>query len=309
MNTLRPSPWVPASLLRLRCFLNGRGMKVRPWLGPREVLSAFCGALGTEQRDDTFWTDLRALLADLGRDMQVRAEALGWVEAQELFDSECYEELLAQIRGALKEEPGSEPGFSELVHVLPRRAAALLLVVGAAVSVGCGGEAESTSSSAPATGGALSAGSGGGASGGTASGGVSSVGAGGRLLLAPTGGVGGGAADPVEPPTCNADLARVIGECDNLTDNDKTTLIQCACVLNDAWETGLAALFENADCRQVIEEYFTCCAGSCCRGDPASRSGVDFLCNKSPEYLPAEFDPSLLADNSCCPVYLGVRCG
>ena len=88
MNTSSPSPWVPASLLRICCFLNARGMKVRPWLGPRAVLAAFRDAPKSQERDDTFWTDLRTLLANLSRDMQVRAEAQGWAATQDLFDAD-----------------------------------------------------------------------------------------------------------------------------------------------------------------------------------------------------------------------------
>jgi hypothetical protein len=310
MNTSRPSPWVPASLLRIRCFLNARGMKVRPWLGPREVLAAFHDALKSQERDDAFWTDLGGLLVNLGRDMQVRAEAQGWAAAQELFGAQCYEELLSQIRGALKEQPASGSGLPGFARVLPGRAAALLLMLGAAVSVGCGGETGEGPSSEQATGGADSAASGGATLGGTAgSGGTSSgtvsTGTGGLMTLRPigTGGVAGGAADPAATPTCNGELAEVIGECDNLTESDKSTLLSCACLLNDAWETGLAALFDTADCNQVIRDYF-----SCCHGAGARDGDVDTLCNKDPHGLPAEFDPELLADSSCCLLYLGVRC-
>ena len=279
----------------------------RPTGGPRD-------ALKSRERDDTFWTDLRGLLANLGRDMQVRAEARGWAAAQELFDADSYEELLCQIRSALTEQPHSGSGLVELARTAPRRAAALLLMLGAAVSVGCGGETSQASSSEQATGGAVPAASGGDPSGGTAgsggtsSGGVTSGGTGGRPMLRPvevtgTGGLSGGAADPAATPTCNGELAEVIGECDGLTEDDKSTLLDCACLLNDAWETGLAELFDNADCNQVIQDYF-----SCCNSGYAADSGVEVFCRKDPDSLPAEFDPRLLIDNSCCPIYLGVRC-
>ena len=313
MNTSRPSPWVPASLLRIRCFLNARGMKVRPWLGPREVLAALCDALKSQERDDTFWTDLRNLLVNLSRDMQARAKAQGWAAARDLFDQDSYGQLLCQIRGAVREQPHSGSGLPELARAVPRRAAALLFMLGAAVCVGCGGETGEGSSSEQATGGAVPAATGGAPSGGTpgnggtSSGGVSSGGTGGLITLLPvggsgTGGVAGGAADPAAPPTCNGELAEVIGECDSLTEHEKSTLLDCACLLNDAWETGLAELFDTEDCNQIIRAYF-----SCCNGDPAS-ARVDTLCNKDPHSLPAEFDPELLIDNSCCLIYLGARC-
>ena len=70
---------------------------MRPWLGPREVLAAFCDVLRSQERDDAFWTDLRGLLANLGRDLQVRADAKGWAGAQELFDRESYEQDIKDI--------------------------------------------------------------------------------------------------------------------------------------------------------------------------------------------------------------------
>ena len=73
-------------------------------------------------------------------------------------------------------------------------------------------------------------------------------------------------------------------------------------MLNDAWETGLAELFDTEDCNQIIQNYF-----SCCNGGPFY-ARADTLCNKDPRRLPAEFDAELLVDNSCCVVYLGVRC-
>jgi len=304
-ETSRPN-FVPASLVRIRCFLNRRGMKVRPWLGPEGVLAAFYAALQLQEKSEAFWIELRELLSDLACDMNQRIKGRGWVIDNELLDENSHEGLLREIRLALGQNP-SVSNLHALARALPFRSSSLLLMLAAAMLVGCGGELNSTD-------GQQSDGGTSNAAGGAAHGGATTP-AGGTtaattIILGNSGGAGGssitvraspcatpGATSGLDPShfaECNQQLVSALIPHD-LPNRSGRQLLECACLLNDAWQTGLAELFAAKECA-AIADYFACC-------------GLNTFCNKvDNNLLPAEFDANLLVDNSCCLIYLGVRC-
>ncbi|HEY5955855.1 MAG TPA: hypothetical protein VIV60_04850 [Polyangiaceae bacterium] len=306
--------WVPASLVRVRCFLNRRGMKVKPWLGPEAVLDAFYAALRLQTHNDDFWTELEQLLADLASDMNERIQSRGWVIENELLDSRSHAELLAQIRQALGIEASACAGLHPLATAIPRRAGALLLMLAAAIVVGCGGEVD-----APTGHGASGGGAGIGAAAST-SGGASSVGASGgttaqsiaqgsggfpTLTLAASGGTtsqstgvcpspdASSRIDPAAFAACNPKLVAALIPY-AIEGNLYNQLLECACLLNEAWQTGLGDLFAGKDCNEIIS-YF----GDC---------GMANLCGNGRRPLPASFDADALFDRCMVLLYLGVRC-
>jgi hypothetical protein len=318
MNESIRQSFVPASLVRIRCFLNRRGMKVKPWLGPEGILDAFYTTLRAQGKSEDFWLELRRLLGNLADDMNQRIQRRGWVIDNELLDQNCHESLLTEIREALGD--GRAAGnLTSFAVALPRRAGALLLMLAAAMVVGCGGEGgsadgdQSYGGSAAASGGAANGGSGtasgGAANGGTptpvggqASGGTSSTQS---TYPCPNPGVPSGL-DPNRFASCNQQLVAALIPYD-LHTNSGEQLLECACLLNDAWQTGLANLFSGKDCGEIAS-YFSCCGF----GDPRSANTTTAITNfcrdQQNQALPADFDSSLLFDNSCCLIYLGVRC-
>jgi hypothetical protein len=300
--------WVPASLVRVRCFLNRRGMKVKPWLGPDAVLESFYATLRLQTKDDAFWSELEHLLHDLASDMNQRVLGSGWVIENELLDSQAHAGLLAQIREALEVEARACAGLHPLAASIPRRAGALLLMLAAAVVIGCGGEQEALSG--PAAGGTTRSVSHGGASSGgatTQSGGA--PGMGGSTNMAITLPAMGGSTvqttgscpnpdatnrlDPAQFEACNPKLVAALIPY-AIAGNVYEKILQCACLLNDAWQTGLGDLFAGKDCNQIIA-YF----GEC---------GVANLCGIGNRTLPTDFDVNALYDRCIVTVYLGVRC-
>ena len=296
--------FVPASLVRIRCFLNRRGMKVKPWLGPNEVLAAFHTAIRSQTRNASFWSELEELLGNLAEDMNQRLGARGFVVENELLDRSVHANLLSEIRRTL--ETAYEP--KETLHGLALRmkqpAAALLLMLAAAIVVGCGGETMGTESTAnggnTSTGGTSHAGNGGTAAGGSAGqGGVTinltGITFGGSTSVGPScpnpGATSG--LDPKNFANCNPALVAALIPYD-IHSRSGQQLLECACLLNDAWQTGLANLFAGKDCNQ-ISDYFACC-------------GIAPLCAPKSANLPTDFNANLLIDNSCCLIYLGVRC-
>jgi hypothetical protein len=321
--------FVPPSLIRIRCFLNRQGMKIKPWLGPDAVLESFYATLRAQEKSDDFWQQLRELLRNLADDMNHRVLARGWVIDNELLDQSCHQSLLEEIRSALG--GGRVDGkLQTFALALSRRAGTLLLMLAAATAIGCGGELDSAGGEAP----------GGGAShSGTSSHGGSSAQAGGAsarsdtFVISPTTGgtsaqsssgsngqgtggtsssnnsnASGGASatsdaypcpdpgvssglDPAQFESCDQKLVAA------LIPYHFPGLLECVCLLNDSWQTGLADLFAGQDCGQIAS-YFDCCGYS---------YGYKHFCNRTNE-LPAEFEPSYLSSLSCCPIYLGVRC-
>jgi hypothetical protein len=306
MDSTGPT-WVPASLVRVRCFLNRNGMKVKPWLGPAAVLEGFHAALRSQTKNDRFWTELEQLLCDLANDMNQRIARRGWVVQNELLDQSTHTELLAQIREAIGIE--GNRGLHPVATAMPQRAGALLLMLAAAIVVGCGGEA------APATGvadnGGMAAAAGGVTSGGSfASGGTSArtggaTGTGGSIFiltapasggartnLCPNPGVASGL-DPNQFAACNPKLVQALIPYDIESDTGKQ-LLECACLLNDAWQTGLADLFAGQSCDDIAAYFGTC--------------GVSNLCASGRSSLPEQFDANQLLDNCMVTLYYGVRC-
>jgi hypothetical protein len=300
--------WVPASLVRVRCFLNRRGMKVKPWLGPEAVLDAFYAALRAQTPNDAFWTELEQLLADLASDMKQRVTGRGWVIENELLDAPSHAELLAQIRGALGSEATASAGLHPLATAIPRRAGALLLMLAAAIVVGCNGETEEPHGYANSGG---TAGVGGASIGGTSAiGGTSSLttatGRGGApvITITPMGGTtartttcpspdASNAIDPAHFAECNPKLVAALIPY-AIQGNQYNSVLECACLLNDAWQTGLGDLFAGKDCNEITA-YF----GDC---------GMDKLCGNGRRPLPDNFDVNALYDRCMVLLYLGVRC-
>lgn len=300
MTDTQSPQWVPASLVRIRCFLNRRGMKVKPWLGPDAVLEAFYTALRSQEKHDAFWTELKQLLFDLSSDMNQRVEARGWTIRNELLDAATHGELLTEIRSKLSPETETAPSLKSLAQSLPRRAGALLLMLAGAMVVGCGGETESNSvggndgGTNAATGGASSlGGTHGGLGGATATGGQINI----HTLVVPerncptTGNTSG--LDPAEFAACNPKLVAALIPYDIQSDAGKQ-LLQCLCLFNDAWQTGFAELFSGQSC-ESIANYF----GDC---------GMNQLCSTDSALMPQEFDADLFVDNCVNVIYVGVRC-
>jgi hypothetical protein len=295
-ETNRPN-LVPASLVRIRCFLNRRGMKVKPWLGPDAVLEAFYAAVRAQCQNDAFWDELEVLLGDLARDMNQRVEARGWVIQNELLNAAEHAELLGLIRQALSANNQPVDSIHPLVGALPRRAGALLMMLAAAIVIGCGGE--TVGDATPASGGAVTTASGGATSTSNPSGGTGVGGAMTTIKIDPAGGAppvscsgANSGLDPANFAACNQELVAALIPHDIHTDSGQQ-LLQCACLLNDAWQSGLASLFAGQQCYQITNYLGDC--------------GLDRFCGTDPSQLPEQFDQNLLYDRCFVPVYLGVR--
>jgi hypothetical protein len=297
-----PNPkWVPASLMRIRCFLNRRGMKVKPWLGPDAVLSAFFTTLRSQENNDGFWSELTELLRVLADDMNERVSSCGWVIDNELLDKTGHDRLLAEIRKALSNH-AAPAELKPFALTLPKGAGALLLMLAAAIVIGCDGESETgntgtasggTTAGASATGGAAN--HTGGAGGKTASSTITFGGTGGTTsgYPCPNPGVTSGL-NASDFAACNAQLVAALIPYD-LESNDGRQLLQCACLLNDSWQTGLANLFSGHDCGEIASYLGTC--------------GVSDLCAKQAAgTVPTTFDADLFLNCSVVTLYLGVRC-
>ncbi|MGC4067040.1 MAG: hypothetical protein QM784_20865 [Polyangiaceae bacterium] len=303
MNLERTSTWVPSSLVRIRCFMNRRGMKVRPWLSPEALLDTFFEALQAQAKNGEFWTELEGLLANLSHDMLERIARRRWVIENELLDASKHAVLLGEIRRALERRTEPPRGLHRFAMELPTSAAALLLMFASAIVTGCGGDMSTeddrarggatTSTSMPAGGQSM----GHGGTTGTGTGAAVEDGMGGvpGIIVHPecTTPSTSPPLDPAGFATCNPKLVEALIPYDIHSHSGKR-LLECACMLNDAWQTGLADLFSDQDC-DAIMDYLGCC-------------GISRLCATADQPLPPEFDPNLLLDNSCCLIYLGVRC-
>lgn len=308
MNEPTSPKWVPASLVRIRCFLNRRGMKVKPWLGPEAILEAFYAAMRSHTGSDEFWKELEQLLRDLASDMNQRVAARGWVIQNELLDQTAHAELLSEIRRALGREAQAQQGLRPLAITLPRRAAALLLMLAAAIVVGCGGESESvqpgsgTNTQTASGGSSAQGGAATGAQGGTATSKTQAA-FGGNIVIdistntsSPQSNCRSAATSELDPDhfaACNPKLVETLVPYDIHSDSGKQ-LLECICVLNDAWQTGFAELFAGGNCAQIAD-YFGAC-------------GIEQLCSTEASRIPAEFDAEQFADHCAVPLYLGVRC-
>jgi hypothetical protein len=306
--TAQQSPnLVPSSLIRIRCFLNRRGMKVKPWLGPEAVLDAFYAALRLQCQSESFWTELEDLLRVLATDMNRRISSRGWIVQNELLESEQHAELLRQIRAALHNNSQSARSIHSLASMLPSRAGALLLMMAAALAVGCVEQVSTVDASGGtsglATGGTSSqSGTGARATGGSSGDTRAEAGRGGGGIRISTDVItlpkascspeSNSGLDTAKFAACNPELVSALIPHDIHADSGKQ-LLECACVLNDAWQTGLAKLFAGQDCQQILS-YF----GDC---------GLDEFCRTNPASFPAEFDADTLFENCMTLLYLGVR--
>lgn len=301
MNESNFPQWVPASLVRIRCFLNRRGMKVKPWLGPQAVLDAFYAALQSQTHNDDFWIELEQLLQDLAADMNRRIANRGWTIQNELLDQTAHAELLTQIRQALGIESKKGKSLHQFTNGIPRAAGALLLMLAAAIVVGCDDGASVSDASDGGTG-AVGTGIGGAAGAGGVKG-TSVAGTGGTIgitlaststatnICPDTGATSG--LDATQFAQCNQQLVSALIPYD-LHSNSGKQLLECVCLLNDAWQTGLAELFAGQSCDEIAG-YF----GSC---------GISSLCATPSAQMPPDFDADLLVDSCSVVLYLGVRC-
>jgi hypothetical protein len=132
---------IPSAIQRIRSFLIEMcGMKVKPWATTEETLAALHTTLVARHACDIFWTSLRGLLEALARNLKLRQEATpGTLVDNELLDSERYATLLDEIRAALACQTAESATFRRLASALSAPALGLLLFLGGAASVGCGG--------------------------------------------------------------------------------------------------------------------------------------------------------------------------
>ena len=100
--------------------------------------------------------------------------------------------------------------------------------------------------------------------------------------------------DATAPGTCEPELVSALVDCSS-SQASAQAVVDCACLLNDSWRSGITDLFADASCEE-IRNYLGCCS-------------LDVMCRLQQETnLPDEFDVDYLMDNSCCLLYLGVRC-
>ena len=132
---------VPSSIQRIRSFLVEMcGMKVKPWAGTEETLSALAATLVARNGCDIFWTSLRVLLENLARDLKARQEARpGTLLDNEVLDGDRYSTLVDEIRAALGRQDSESPTstFRRVAASLSAPALGLLLFLGSAATIGC----------------------------------------------------------------------------------------------------------------------------------------------------------------------------
>ena len=298
MSASRPH-LVPATLHRVRCFLNTEGrLKVKPWAPASEVLDAFHDALRTRRGETDFWNTLEQLLQALIADMRQRRARGG----PHPFDGEVLEPsrqaaVMAEIRAALSRRRRGAGRFRRLARSLSASAAASLLVLGGAATLGC----------------------------------YSSSGQVGDEDTAEATDVAGDAAPDARPdvgpdaspdatPDAEADAdvadeatpeAEAEAACDPGTATIEEILTTClpdppyptyhadviACVdsLHASWRTGLTQLLACEDCDSAMYDLMTCFLnpGDSCR-DPASAG---------------EFDLDRFLGSCMVVLYIGVRFG
>ena len=130
---------VPTSIQRIRAFLNDAcGMKVRPWAGVEETLDALHAVLLARRDFPLFWKSLHALLGRLAQDLRWREDAAsGQLIDNEVLNAGQYASLMEEIRAALAQGRSSRGAFASLAGAVSMPAAALLLLLGGIVTVGC----------------------------------------------------------------------------------------------------------------------------------------------------------------------------
>jgi hypothetical protein len=284
---------IPSSMQRIRAFLIEMcGMKVKPWAGAEETLSALHATLVARQSCDIFWASLRGLLETLARDLKARQDAEpGALLDNEVLSDERYASLLDEIRACLATQASeAQPGsaFRQLAQRLSAPALGLLLLLGGVTTVGCDRSSlhgTDTRPDAAAT----------------------------DVRSEPP-----DAAPDAVPDTAPADmrfvlpdiappksdvkdavskgpeggtvtLPEIMDSCD-IPEQTQANVLACLSALHGSWTTGIAAALAGQDCGAVSSSL-----------EPCSYSSQ---CNTA---LPAEFDPSYLRICEPILIYLGVR--
>ena len=277
---------VPATLQRLRCFLNTEaGMRPRPWASPETLLDEFHDALRSHRRDDRFWSALEELLVALTDDMARRAADGSSRFQPHALDPTHRAAVLAEIRQALESRRRGQGRFRRLARRLSGPAVANLLLLGGVSTLGCygshGEEAEADASAeTPADA---------------------------RPDGAPDEASAEDARDDAAPEAdaeaeaeaaCDAagrTLETILDEC-GASPELRTAALSCVAALHDSWRAGLTDLLACASCGDVDFRIGTClldagCANATC-GDPADAG---------------TFDVDAFLSNCCILLYLGVR--
>jgi hypothetical protein len=287
---------VPSSIQRIRSFLVEMcGMKVKPWAGSEETLSALHATLVARKGCDIFWTSLRVLLETLARDLKERQEApTGELVDNEVLDGERYATLIDEIRAALAYQAAGTPTstFRRLASTLSSPALALLLLLGGAASVGCDREPlhspakmqdaatlnladartaqpdSAVTITLPAQPDATN-----------------------TVILIPQ----PDTSSPRDAVTSGPDGAAVtiqdIMDSCNVPSQVQTTVLACLTTLRSSWSTGLASVLAGQNCATVSNQL-NCFPSSyaCLTGPPTS-----------------EFDPQSTPICKPVPIYYGVR--
>jgi hypothetical protein len=299
-DTNQPIPkLIPASLLRVRRFLNAEGaMKVKPWATVEETLDAFHDSLAANCHNDTFWNGLESLLAILSADIKQRTTT----RPDELIDNELLvrerqQQLLHEIRRALANQKRGRGGFRGLISTLSPPAMGLLVMLGGVASQGCY-SAETTRDDRDAA--QSPVGDSGAADAfwgdtGTGTAGTqakdnsilpqdSSVDA---VTIKPETGAGA-------PDACirkDVTIVELINNC--ISDkNERTQVLACIDALDASWRTGIEELFQCQDCDTISNKLFNFMYGCDYCADPRDAG---------------DFDRNAFFDNCLMTLYLGVR--
>ena len=254
MSTHNPN-LIPASLQRVRCFMNTQGrMKVKPWSSAEETLDALHDMLVSNQRNDTFWKSMETLLETLTDDMKKRLSARrGEIIDNEVLDATRHHALLEEIRSSLGRRGGEQGRFRRLASALSMPAMGLLFILGGAVTAGC-----DYSSSLH----------------GDDDADVD--------VMHEADSAGDTESDPVDEPECvpgDQTLEQMIGAC--LTDGPATAdFIECIDLMHESWRVGLEELFACEDCTQVRDWLYRCLEWRCSNPESQGEFDLDdFLSN------------------------------
>ena len=265
MKKTKPN-MIPASLQRVRCFMNARGrMNAKPWMGAEATLDAFHDMLASNQRDDGFWKGMESLLETLTGDMKERLAARqGEIIDNEVLDTTRHHALLEEIRSSLDGRGAENGRFRRLASALSIPAMGLLFILGSAATTGCYdssnlvGDGETDADVTH------------------------------EADAAPDPMV-----DPDAEPECvpgDRTLEEMIVECVE-DDTQRDYYLECMDALHASWRSGLADLFACEDCWEV-RHYLNDCLWRAC-DDPAAAGEFDleeFLDNcMMPVYLGVRF--------------------
>ena len=243
----------PTTTQRVRAFLEGNGVRLRPWSGLDDVYAELHRLLRARRYDAGFWPPLRRLLGDLIADAADlegprRLPAAG----AELLRSWDVEALVRDLRAALPDARDGEPALRGFFARLtaPALSGFLLLGLGAA-GCGDGGGDDDTDTGADTDTDADTD---------TASDADSD-----SDSDADSDGDGGEECAP-SMDACDLDhgsiLWTAINDATAISDQDKLCLCSCFAALDESWTTGLTAMFESATAEQTaayLEGMIYCC--------------------------------------------------